>query len=415
MSGLFRREVLEEKRATRLGSISLAQPMRLWVLAVVGGFAGAAVLGFLVFGDYSRRSRVAGVLVPDLGLSTVVAPSAGVISALHAEEGDRVGRHAALLLINVPRVTAAGDDALKVLREGHEARLGSMGILQDAQDRQLQVQQRGTQQQRDALRRELAQIEREIHTRGEQVRIGRETVHRYRQVADQRYVSLVQLNQQEQSMLDMLNAQQSLQRQATSLRRTLAQLEQVLDAVPQQRRAARATAERDRAALAQEAVQMEANGELLTRAPVAGLVASRLVEVGQAVQSGQPILSLLPDGSMLRAQLMVPSAAIGFIKPGDRVLLRYQAYPYQKFGSHEGTVIRISRSAVADSHAEHGSPGEPMYRVLVSLNQQSVLAYGSHEQLRPGMRLEADIMGERRRLYEWILEPLYSVTGRVGG
>lgn len=415
MSGLFRREVLEAKRATWLGSISLAQPVRLWVLAIVGGAAAITVLGFLVFGEYTRRSRVAGVLVPDLGLSTVVAPSAGVISALHAEEGERMRQDAALLLINVPRVTAAGDDALKVLREGHGARLESIDSLQDAQDRKLQVQQRGTQQQRDALRRELAQIESEIHTRREQVRIGRETVHRYRQVADQRYVSLVQLDQQEQSMLEMLNAQQALQRQATSLRRTLAQVEQALDEVPQQRRAARATAERDRAALTQEAVQMEANGELLLRAPVAGLVASRLVEVGQAVQIGQPILSLLPDGSMLRAQLRVPSAAIGFIKPGDRVLLRYQAYPYQKFGSHEGTVIRISRSAIAETYTEHGSPNEPMYRVLVSLNQQSVLAYGSHEPLRPGMRLEADIMGERRRLYEWILEPLYSVTGKVGG
>jgi len=415
MSGLFRREVMEAKRGRWLGSISLAQPVRLWALAIVGGVTAAAVLGFLVFGEYARRSRVAGVLVPDLGLSTVVAPSAGVISALHAEEGDRVQRDAALLLINVPRVTAAGDDALKVQRESQKDRLQSMVTLQDAQDLQLQVQQRGTQQQRETLRRELAQIEGEIRTRGEQVRIGRETVRRYRQVADQRYVSLVQLNQQEQSMLDMLNAQQSLQRQATSLRRTLAQLEQALNEVPQKRRAARATAERDRAALSQEAVQMEASGELLLRAPVAGLVASRLVEAGQAVQMGQPILSLLPDGSMLRAQLMVPSAAIGFVKPGDRVLLRYQAYPYQKFGSHEGTVIRVSRSAIADSKAEQSAPGEPVYRVLVSLNRQSVLAYGSPEPLRPGMRLEADIMGERRRLYEWILEPLYSVTGKVGG
>lgn len=414
MSGLFRREVLEAKRGSWLGSISLAQPVRLWVLAVLGAVSAIVVLGFLAFGEYTRRSRVEGELVPDLGLSTVVAPSAGVIAALHAEEGDRVQQQAALLLINVPRVTAAGDDALKVLREGQETRLESLATLQDAQDQQLQAQQLGTQQQRDALRRELAQIESEIHTRGEQVRIGRETVQRYRQVADQRYVSLVQLNQQEQSMLDMLNAQQALQRQATSLRRTLAQLDQALAEVPQQRRAARATTERDLATLSQEAVQMEANGELLLRAPVAGLVASRLVEAGQAVQAGQPILSLLPDGSMLRAQLLVPSAAIGFVKPGDRVLLRYQAYPYQKFGSHQGTVIRVSRSAIAATNAK-GEASEPVYRVLVSLEKQSVLAYGTPEALRPGMRLEADIMGERRRLHEWILEPLYSVVGKVGG
>lgn len=414
MNGLFRREVLEARRGSWLGSISLAQPVRLWVLTMGSVVSAAVVLGFLLFGEYTRRSRVVGELVPDLGLSTVMAPSAGVVAMLHADEGDQVQRQAALLLINVPRVTAAGDDALNVLREGQQARIASLNELQGAQAMQLQAQAQGLQLQHDALRRELTQIEGEIQTRGEQVRIGRETVQRYRQVAEQRYVSLVQLNQQEQSMLDVLNAQQALQRQATSLRRNLAQLEQMLAEVPQQLRAALATSSRDLAVLGQEAVQMEADGELLLRAPVGGLVASRLVEAGQMVQAGQPILSLLPDGSTLRAQLLVPSAAIGFVKAGDRVLLRYHAYPYQKFGSHQGTVVRVSRSAVPVSGTRPES-GEPVYRVLVTLDRQSVLAYGHPEPLRPGMRLEADIMGERRRLYEWLLEPLYSVTGKVGG
>jgi membrane fusion protein len=349
--------------------------------------------------------------VPDLGLSTVVAPTAGVVAKLHADEGDYVQRQMALLLINVPRVTAAGDDAMKILRQGQNVRLESLNLLHISNDQQLQVQRRGVQQQRDSLRRELVQIENEIATRREQVRISRETVHRYRQVAEQRYVSLVQLNEQEQSMLEILNAQQSLQRQATTLRRSLAQLDQTLAAIPLQRAAASATSARELAVLNQEAVQMEANGELLLRAPVAGLIASRLVEAGQSVQMGQPILSLLPDGSTLRAQLLVPSASIGFVKPGDSVLLRYQAYPYQKFGSHRGTIIRISRSAVS-SGAAPNEGSDPVYRVLVDLQHQSVLAYGRQEALRPGMRLEADIMGERRKLYEWMLEPLYSVTGR---
>lgn len=132
------------------------------------------------------------------------------------------------------------------------------------------------------------------------------------------------------------------------------------------------------------------------------------------MQPGQPILSLLPKGSELRAQLLVPSSAIGFVKSGDRVLLRYQAYPYQKFGAHEGTVIRISRSALTGSQKD-GDARQSLYRVLVSLDQQGVLAYGKMETLRPGMQLEADIMGERRKLYEWLLEPLYSVTGKLGG
>lgn len=415
MSGLFRSEVVEAKRGSWLGSISLVQPVRLWMLAIAAGLSACLIVGFLTLGEYTRRSRVTGELVPDLGLSTVIAPSSGLISVLHAEEGEHVVRDSPLLLINVPRVTASGDDALEVLRKGQEARVESLGILQDSQEKQLLAQERGVKQQRDNLRRELLQIEGEINTRGEQVRIGRETVQRYREVVDQRYVSLVQLNQQEQAMLDMLNAQQALQRQATSLRRSLAQLDQTLAELPQQRRSARAGAERDLAALSQEAVQMEANGELLLRAPVSGLVASRLVEPGQTVQTGQPILSLLPEESKLRALLLVPSSAIGFIKAGDRVLLRYQAYPYQKFGSHQGKVIRISRSPAVGSQGKDVDMSEPRYSVLVSLDEQTVLAYGKVEALRPGMRLEADIMGERRKLYEWILEPLYSVTGRIGG
>lgn len=414
MSALFRREALEEKRGRWLGGISLSQPVDLWVLACFGALAAILIVCFIVFGDYTRRSRVSGELVPDLGLSTVVAPSAGVVAALEVDEGDQVGRKQPMVLINVPRVTAAGDDALKVLREGLDKRLQSLGALRDSQDEQLAVQQRGAERQRDAMRRELSQIEAEIETRGEQVRIGRETVERYRQVSDQRYVTLVQLNQQEQAMLDLLNAQQSLQRQATAIKRNLAQLDQTLAEIPQRRRSAQATSARDVAALADETVQVEANGEMLLTAPVSGLVASRLVEVGQAVQTGQPILSLLPEGAALRAQLLVPSAAIGFVKPGDRVLLRYRAYPYQKFGSHEGRVIRVSRSAVPTQSNQQGA-AEPVYRVLVSLKRQSVLAYGVAEPLRPGMIVDADIMGERRHLYEWILEPLYSVTGKIGG
>lgn len=414
MSGLFRKEAIDAQRRSWLGGVSLAQPLRFWILAVFAAMAASAIVGFLYLGEYSRRSRVMGELVPDLGLSTVVAPSAGVVARLDVEEGDHVRRQDGLLTINVPRVTSSGQDAVSTLLDAQRSRMTSVEAMSEFQDRQLAAQQEGAKAQRSAMLRELSQIEAEIHTRGEQVRIGRETLARFRSVEDERYVSLVQINQQEQSILEAVNAQQALQRQATSIRRNLAELEQRLAEIPHQRLSAKAASERDLAALSQETVRMEADWELLLRAPVTGLVANRLVEAGQAVQPGQPILSLLPQGSELRAQLLVPSSAIGFVKSGDRVLLRYQAYPYQKFGAHEGTVIRISRSALTG--AQEGSDAkQSLYRVLVSLDQQGVLAYGKIETLRPGMQLEADIMGERRKLYEWLLEPLYSVTGKLRG
>lgn len=99
------------------------------------------------------------------------------------------------------------------------------------------------------------------------------------------------------------------------------------------------------------------------------------------------------------------------------MLLRYQAYPYQKFGHQKGRVAQISRSALSAS--ELGTlrasvqSQEPLYRVTVTLAHQAVTAYGKAEALKPGMLLEADILGEQRRLIEWIFEPLYSIKGRV--
>lgn len=412
---LFRSEVLEAKRNSWLGGISLTQPLSLWVLAMFAVAAAAAIACFLVFGEYTRRSRVAGQLVPDLGLSTVVAPSSGVVGRFYPEEGSRILRGQPLVRIDVPRATASGSDALVVIREGLQARRESLQALGASQAAQVDAQAAGYTQQLVAARRELAQIAGEIATRAEQVRIGRETVQRYQSVAEQRYVSQVQLNQQQQSVLELLNTQQNLERQATALGRNIAQIQQTLRELPAQRGAQRAVVQRDLAVLEQERVQQEANGELLVKAPVAGLVANRLIEPGQAVQAGQALLSLLPAGSRLQAQLLVPSRAVGFIAPGDRVLLRYQAYPYQKFGHQRGRVLRVSRSTVTPDARGGNAQAEPYYRVLVAIDRQVIQAYGKPEPLRPGMLLEADILGEHRKLYEWVLEPLYSIKGKLGG
>ncbi|GAB3105212.1 HlyD family secretion protein [Lysobacter terrae] len=414
---LFRREVAQARSGSHLGGISLAQPLRLWAFASLAVVAAALILGFLILGEYSRRSRVVGQLVPNLGLSTVVAPTSGVVSRLFSDEGDRVQAGGALARIDVPRATAGGQDSLVVMRAGMHAREASTQRLGESQLAQVDARIGGTSRQLAIARQELRQVEQAVATRTEQIRLAEGTAERYRRIAGTQYVSQVQLDQQEQARLEQVSQREALERQATELRRGIAQMEQELHELPAQRQAQEASLQRDRALLEQERVQQETNGELLVKAPVGGIVASRLVEPGQAVQAGQPLLTVLPQGSELQAQLLVPSRAVGFIEPGDAVLLRYQAYPYQKFGHYRGRVIAVSRSAVSPETGPStggGQGADSYYRVRVALDAQSVTAYGKPEPLRPGMALEADILGDRRKLYEWLLEPLYALHGRVG-
>ncbi len=414
---LFRREALEAKRRGWLGGISLAQPLRLWMLTLGAALVAAAVAVFLTLGTYTRRSTVTGQLVPSMGLSTVLAPATGVVSRLDVTEGGRVSEGQTLAVVTVPRATVAEGNTLAALEQRLERRRDGLINGQAAQQQLLAAQDAGFRTQLAVARRELAHIETEIGTRREQIRIAEETLQRLRQLEDQRYVSLLQIKQQESNALSWRGEMQSLQRQAIATRRAIAQLQQALHELPGQSKATDASLERDLALLEQERVETQARGALTVNAPVAGSVSAQLVKPGQAVQAGQALLSLLPGDAGLEAELLVPSRAIGFIEPGDRVLLRYQAYPYQKFGHHEGSVARISRSALNPGElgalVGNAQAGEPLYRVTVALAKQAVTAYGNDETLKPGMLVDADILGERRRLIEWIFEPLYSLKGKV--
>jgi membrane fusion protein len=101
-------------------------------------------------------------------------------------------------------------------------------------------------------------------------------------------------------------------------------------------------------------------------------------------------------------------------------MLRYAAFPYQKFGMHEGVVASLSRSAISPSEMTQRLSGltalyganEPVYQITVDLKSQSVNAYGNLVPLQPGMQLEADVLLEKRRLIEWMLEPLLTLTGK---
>lgn len=416
-TSLFRPEVLEARRQGWLGGISLAQPMRLWVLAGCTAFAVAAIVLFLAIGEYTQRARVAGQLVPDLGLVTILAPTSGVVQRMYLQEGDVVRSGKALALVVVPRATAAGDDAQDTILQGIGKRRESLRDADRSNEDMIAAELAGYRQQLAAARREMAQTEAQAATRAQQVALARETLERYRTLGRQQYLSELQVRQQQQALLEQITAQQELERQASAMRRQVAQIAQSLRELPAQRSAQEAATGRDLALLEQERVQNETNGELLVKAPVGGVLASRLIEPGQAVAAGQPLMSVLPAGSRLQAQLFVPSRSVGFIAPGDRVLLRYQAYPYQKFGHYDGVVSRVSRSALGAGELNalvgNAQATEPYYRVLVNIRQQSVTAYGKPEPLRPGMLVDADILGEHRKLYEWVLEPLYSLTGRL--
>lgn len=234
------------------------------------------------------------------------------------------------------------------------------------------------------------------------------------------FVSVQQLQQQEEGRLDQALKLRALQRNRAATKREPVTLEAELSDLPLKSRTQIGKIERNIAALKQELAEAEARRQIVIPAPQDGTVTAIQAEPGGNANVTTPLLSIVPAGTKLEAHLLSPSRAIGFLRSGQRVLLRYQAYPYQKFGQYVGVLDNVSRSAVSPGElppqlsglASLYAANEPVYRITVSLASQTVTAYGKPVPLQSGMQLEADVVIESRRIFEWVIEPLYTLTGK---
>jgi membrane fusion protein len=264
---------------------------------------------------------------------------------------------------------------------------------------------------------EARETEREMALQRERLALAERAAARLRELRRRGITTEQNFLEAERDALDQAVALQAFERNRTTLSRARLELEAERNALPLREATQIADTDRAIAALDQALAEAEAAREIVVTAPEDGTVTGLRAALGSSVGPDAPLMTLVPAGAPLEARLYGPSRAIGFVRPGQRVRLRYEAFPHQKFGQYEGVVKSVSRSTVGPAELAGGAPlpglglGEPVYRVTVELTRQTVTAYGEALPLQPGMQLEADVLMETRRLYQWVLDPLHSLTG----
>lgn len=382
-----------------------------------GGVGG----GLLFFGSYTKRSTISGQLVPVGGQVKVYVPQAGIVFEKFVHEGQRVKRGEPLLTISSERYGSDAEPVQAGISRQLEHRRDSLrGELEKVL--RLQLDERDSLSNKVAsLQRELAILAQQTDSQRRLVALSSDATQRYQGLMDKGYISVDQLQQRQAELLGQRQALQGLERERATLQQQLTERRNELAGLDARQANQQADIQRQLSALEQNLAESEAKRTLLVTAPETGIATAVLADIGQTVDSSRPLLSIVPADAPLQAELYAPSKSIGFIKPGDSVLIRYQAYPYQKFGQYRGQVRSISQTSVSPAELTSmvggvpglGKDGEPLYRLQVSLDKQAVMAYGQSHPLQSGMLLDADVLQDTRRLYEWVLEPLYSLTGKL--
>ena len=420
-TSLFRKEAMNGGRTPWLGTVLLARPVSFSVFAGFSIVAILAVALLIGFGEFTRKARVTGWVVPQQGVVRVFVPQPSVVSELLVREGARVAKDQPLLTLSAERQTTAYGSTQAEVSRLLAARRASLQAEQQQQQQLFEQQRTALQRRIDAIRNEIGQLSQEMELQRSRVQLADGTLQRERGLQGLGYVSLQQVQAQEAQVLEQRGRLRALERQRSERQRDMSLAESELLELPLRAQAQRAVIERGVATLEQELAEAESRRQIVVTAPLAGIVSSLQVDVGTTANPSTPLMNIVPEDARLEVHLFTPSRSMGFVRAGQKVMVRYQAFPYQKFGHHVGTVASVSRTAVSPSElpgqlaglAILGGAGEPIYRIVVALDRQTITAYGQEQPLQAGMQLEADVALERRKLYEWVLEPLYTLTGRL--
>ena len=143
------------------------------------------------------------------------------------------------------------------------------------------------------------------------------------------------------------------------------------------------------------------NALMQLRAPVTGTVQQLAVfTIGGVVTPAQPLLSLVPENAPLEVEATVLNQDIGFVRPGQRTTIKIESFPYTRYGYIEGIVESVSHDAIQDDKLGL------VYRARVKMKKTALLIDGIAVHLTSGMALTAEINTGKRRVIDYILDPL---------
>lgn len=410
---LFRAQALQAQQQRLEGQVSIVQPVSSSVLCFCLVLIVFSLVLFLQQAHFSRKETVQGYLKPSAGVVRIQSQRSAMLKELYVQDGEVVEAGQKLALLSSDEFLAAGHSLT-----GHLQSSLTHQLVLNSQKQQELIQSFAQQGQQlvvqiNNIKQQLSDNQRQQKLLSERIALQAERLISQQELALKGHLPKLQLEQQQDQHLMLQQQLAEVQTLAQSILQQQIQWEHQRQTLPVELQRQLQQLKAEQLQYEQQKTELLARGEVLLRAPVTGRVTNLVVSPGQQLQGSQVLMQLLPESGFLYAQLLVPTRAFGFIQPGQKTWLRFDAFPYQRFGLYPGEVSQLSKAVLMAQDPD--SPvqfHEPVYQVQVQLKQQFIEAYGEQMPLQAGMLLSADIILEQRSVLSWLLDPLVSLKGR---
>jgi len=438
-----------------------------WLLLITCGLFVLALI-WAIFGRIDVVAIAAGKTVPGENVKIVQPIEIGAVRAIHVRNGQFVRKGELLIELDPTLATAdeaqstqslrsaqiikARNDALLAHLRGVPARFvppegtsPEIAATEEAFIRnavaQYEAQKSALIQQRAESEADLSATKAEIAKLEEVLPYIDKQMNARAELAEKGFFSRLKLLEYEQLRAEHLRnievQRANFARSQASIRRLEAELQALRAGFGRTAVTDLAEAEQE-AGLAGEqlrkAARMRQYQEL--RAPVDGVVQQLAVTtVGGIVQPAQPLMVIVPcsGGGAAAAscnggvtvEAFVQNKDIGFVKVGQRVAVKLEAFNFTDYGLIEGKVTNISRDAIDQSQQPVGSVkdenGRPVQPGLVYAARIELVCAAKGrtrdplcDRVQPGMSLQAEIKTGRRRIIQYLLSPISQALSEAG-
>ncbi|WP_410529561.1 HlyD family secretion protein (plasmid) [Serratia sp. AXJ-M] len=414
---MFRQEAIANKKMKWSGRAILLPGIPFWVTTGFCLFFLVTFLTFVIAGTYTRRVNVSGEISTYPRAANVYSGVQGVVVKQFVSEGQAIKAGDPIYQIDISKSTHSGvvsDNQRRDINNQFERITHIISRLESSKQDTVSMLEKQKAQYTAAFTHSTGILRRAQ----EGIRIMKENMENYRHYQTKGLITKDQLTNQvalyyqqqnnllglsgqnEQNALQITALESQIHTQAASFDNQIYQMEL------------------QRYELQKELLSIDASGAIIVRALSDGRVDSLSVTIGQMVNVGDSLLQLMPHTiEHYSLILWVPNEAIPYITAGDRVNIRYEAFPAEKFGQFAGAVSVISKAPASPQEMQtyQGAPkvalatAVPYYKVIVMPEKQAIAYNGKRLNLENGMKAQSTLFLEKRNIYQWMLSPFYDM------
>ncbi|MGK0705549.1 HlyD family secretion protein [Yokenella regensburgei] len=420
---MFRKDAIANRKMKWRGRAILLPGIPFWTVATGSLLFIAAFLLFIIEGTYTRRVNVVGEVTTWPRAVNIYSGVQGFVVNQFVHEGQMIHKGEPVYQIDVSKSTRSG-----VVSENQRRDIESQLVRVDNIIQRLEESKKITL---DSLEKQRLQYSEAFQRSSDIIRRAQEGINimqsnmeNYRHYQARGLINKDQLTNQvalyyqqqnnllglsgqnEQNALQLTSLESQIQTQAADFDNRIYQMEL------------------QRYELQKELVETDVGGEIVVRALSDGRIDSMSVTIGQMVNPGDSLLQVIPKNiENYYLILWVPNDVVPYLKSGDRVNLRYEAFPAEKFGQFQATVTTVTRTPASTQEmlTYHGAPKNtldasvPWYKVIVKPEQQSIVYAGKSLPLENGMKAKSTLFLEKRKIYQWMLSPFYDMKHSATG